>query len=91
MCKCKRTPGGLQVGLKSGMRKLIALFALPLLIGGCVNTDTQIKMKCALGLSQEEFNFNNAKGYAKEIESITGLKGTNYAEVSAFCKQYRQF
>ncbi len=73
------------------MKKLFTLFALPLLIGGCVNIDTQIKMKCALGLSQEEFNFDNAKEYAKEIDSITGLKGTNYADVSAFCKQYRQF
>ena len=73
------------------MKKLIAFFTLPLLIGGCVNIDTQIKMKCALGLSQEEFNFDNSKEYAKEIERITGLKGTNYAEVSAFCKQYRQF
>ena len=73
------------------MKKLFTLFALPLLIGGCVNIDTQIKMKCALGLSQEEFDFDNAKEYAKEIESITGLKGTNYADVSAFCKQYRQF
>ena len=91
MCKCKRTLGGLDGGLRSGMKKLFTLFALPLLIGGCVNTDTQIKMKCALGLSQEEFDFDNAKEYAKEIESITGLKGINYAEVSAFCKQYRQF
>lgn len=56
-----------------------------------MNTDTQIKMKCSLGLSQEQFNFDKAKEYAKELEAITGLKGTNYAEVSAFCKQYRQF
>ncbi|ABI47208.1 hypothetical protein [Synechococcus sp. CC9311] len=73
------------------MKNLIPFLALPLLVGGCVNTDTQIKMNCALGLSQESFNPEKAEEYAKELERITGLKGTNYAEVSAFCKQYRQF
>ena len=91
MCKCKRAQRGLVERLRLGMKKIISFIALPLLVGGCVNTDTQIKMKCSLGLSQEQFNFDKAKEYAKELEAITGLKGTNYAEVSAFCKQYRQF
>ena len=74
------------------MKNIIPLFALPFLLVGCVNndTDTQIKMNCALGFSRKG-GADNVKEYAQALRRITGFKDASLSEVSAFCKEYRNF